>query len=231
MKQYQKGQSIQISKNFRSKEFDCHGKGCCSMTQIDEKLVEYLQKIRNHFNKPVTITSAYRCEKHNKSVGGATKSQHMLGNAADIVVSGVASREVAKYAESIGILGIGLYETSKDGYFTHIDTRTAKKFWYGQSEEPRTTFGGTQSNSNNDDTEYHKTNSKYSIKLIYLYKGDKGRDVQIIQELLIIRGYNIQATGIFDQATYEAVLNFQKKNNLSPDGVIGSKTMLALLTA
>ena len=74
MKQYQKGQSIQISKNFRSKEFDCHGKGCCSTTQIDEKLVEYLQKIRDHFNKPVTITSAYRCEKHNKSVGGATKS-------------------------------------------------------------------------------------------------------------------------------------------------------------
>ena len=67
----------------------------------------------------------------------------MQGRAADIVVQGVSSREVAKYAESIGILGIGLYETSADGYFTHIDTRTTKSFWYGQNEQPRTTFGGT----------------------------------------------------------------------------------------
>jgi uncharacterized protein YcbK (DUF882 family) len=58
----------------------------------------------------------------------------MKGKAADIVVQGVSSREVAKYAESIGILGIGLYETSADGYFTHIDTRTTKSFWYGQNE-------------------------------------------------------------------------------------------------
>jgi uncharacterized protein YcbK (DUF882 family) len=49
-------------------------------------------------------------------------------------VKGVAPREVAKYAESIGIKGVGLYETSVDGHFTHIDTRTSKSFWYGQSE-------------------------------------------------------------------------------------------------
>ena len=39
--------------------------------------------------------------------------------------------EIAKYAESIGVLGIGLYETDKDGHFVHIDTRTKKSFWYG----------------------------------------------------------------------------------------------------
>jgi uncharacterized protein YcbK (DUF882 family) len=93
--------------------------------------VEYVQRIRDHFGKPVTITSPYRCEVHNAKVSGATRSNHMQGKAADIVVQGVSSREVAKYAESIGILGIGLYETAKDGYFTHIDTRTSKAFWYG----------------------------------------------------------------------------------------------------
>lgn len=39
---YVKGKSTQLSKNFKSTEFDCHGSGCCSETLIDEKLVDYL---------------------------------------------------------------------------------------------------------------------------------------------------------------------------------------------
>ena len=50
--------------------------------------------------------------------------------AADIAVRGIAPAEVAKYAEFIGILGIGLYETDVDGYFVHVDTRTTKSFSY-----------------------------------------------------------------------------------------------------
>ena len=237
MIEFKKGDSAQISKNFQFKEFDCQGKGCCSKTIIDEKLVAYVQQIRDHFGKPVTITSPYRCEVHNKRVGGATKSYHMQGRAADIVVQGVSSREVAKYAESIGILGIGLYETSADGYFTHIDTRTTKSFWYGQNEAPRTTFGGTPANTTPDTTPaetkpstYHKSSSKYSVQLLYLQKGDRGRDVQILQELLKIRGYNVETSGEFDEATKTAVKDFQKKTNQSQDGVVGAKTMEKLLT-
>ena len=243
MVEFEKGRSDKIAKNFQYKEFDCHGQGCCSTTIIDEKLVEYVQRIRDHFGKPVTITSSYRCEVHNRRVGGATKSYHMRGQAADIVVQGVSSREVAKYAESIGILGIGLYETSKDGYFTHIDTRTTKSFWYGQSGQPRTTFGGTPttSASNTSTTTtptpqpaeqsiYHKSSNKYTVKLLYLQKGDIGRDVQILQELLKIRGYNIETSGNFDTLTYNAVINFQKKTNINVDGIVGSQTMEKLLT-
>ena len=243
MIEFEKGRSDKISKNFQYKEFDCHGQGCCSTTIIDEKLVEYVQQIRDHFGKPVTITSAYRCEVHNRRVGGATKSYHMRGQAADIVVQGVSSREVAKYAESIGILGIGLYETSKDGYFTHIDTRTTKSFWYGQSGQPRTTFGGTPTTPTpstpttsiptsqpTEPSTYHKSSNKYTVKLLYLQKGDKGRDVQILQELLKIRGYNIETSGNFDTLTYNAVINFQKKTNINADGIVGSQTMEKLLT-
>jgi uncharacterized protein YcbK (DUF882 family) len=79
MNQYKKGEKISLSKNFSSNEFDCHGKNCCSTTKIDSKLIEYLQKIREHFNKPIIISSGYRCEKHNKKIGGATKSYHMKG--------------------------------------------------------------------------------------------------------------------------------------------------------
>lgn len=240
MIEFKKGDSAQISKNFQYKEFDCHGSGCCSTTIIDEKLVEYVQRIRDHFGKPVTITSPYRCEVHNRRVGGATKSYHMQGKAADIVVQGVSSREVAKYAESIGILGIGLYETSADGYFTHIDTRTTKSFWYGQNEQPRTTFGGTPTTTPaapsapttkpNTQSVYHKSSSKYNVKLLYLQKGDKGRDVQILQELLKIRGYNVETSGEFDTLTYNAVVDFQKKTKIDADGIVGSQTMEKLLT-
>ena len=128
---YRKGQGVKLSTYFTSNEFDCHGSGCCSSTLINPELVKYLQKIREHFNAPITVTSAYRCITHNSRVGGATGSRHTKGDAADIVVKGVSPREVAKYAESIGIKGIGLYETSADGFFTHIDTRPTKSFWYG----------------------------------------------------------------------------------------------------
>lgn len=243
MLEFKKGRADYIAKNFQYKEFDCHGSGCCSTTIIDEKLVEYVQKIRDHFGKPVTITSPYRCEVHNRRVGGATKSYHMQGKAADIVVQGVSSREVAKYAESIGILGIGLYETSKDGYFTHIDTRTTKSFWYGQSEQPRTTFGGTPTTTTpstpatptptpqpEKPSTYHKSSSKYTVKLLYLQKGDIGRDVQILQELLKIRGYKIETSGEFDTLTYNAVVDFQRKTKIGADGIVGSQTMEKLLT-
>ena len=139
---HKKGQATKLSENFTSLEFDCHGSGCCSETIINPKLVEYVQKIRDHFGKSITVTSGYRCPVHNKRIGGATGSRHSKGDAADIVVSGVAPREVAKYAESIGIKGIGLYETNADGHFTHVDTRDVKSFWYGQNEAKRTTFGG-----------------------------------------------------------------------------------------
>ena len=39
---YTKGQAVQLSANFKSTEFDCHGNGCCSETLVDQKLVNYL---------------------------------------------------------------------------------------------------------------------------------------------------------------------------------------------
>ena len=149
VKTYQESSKVQLSKNFNSYEFRCGlGNSCsCSTILIDDKLVEYLQKIRDHFGKPVKITSAYRCDSYNKSIGGATGSYHSKGMAVDIVVEGVAPKDVAQYAESIGIEGIGLYETSNDGYFVHIDTRTTKSFWYGQAQTYRSTFGGLSASS------------------------------------------------------------------------------------
>lgn len=142
IKIYKKGAADQLAENFKAWEFDCHGNGCCTQTPVDEKLVKFLQQIRSHFGKPVIIT-AYRCPTYNAKVANAaSRSYHTYGQAADIHINGVAPVEIAKYAESIGVLGIGLYETEKDGYFVHVDTRTSKSFWYGHAQEKRVSFGG-----------------------------------------------------------------------------------------
>ncbi len=115
-----------VSANFRVKEFACADG--TDPVFIDSELVTVLQKIRTHFGKSVTITSAYRTPTRNKSVGGTTYSQHQYGKAADIKITGVSPVKVAKYAETLlkNSGGIGTYST-----FTHIDVRQTKARWKG----------------------------------------------------------------------------------------------------
>lgn len=138
IKTYKKGDSTKLSENFRASEFDCPGTGCCTETPIDEKLVDCLQKIRDHFGKPIVIL-AYRCPTHNARTPNASPtSRHCMGMAADFHIDGIPCTEIAKFAESIGIKGIGLYDD-----FVHIDTRNNKSFWFGHAQEYRATFGGS----------------------------------------------------------------------------------------
>lgn len=116
----------QLSRNFKVKEFACTDGS--DPIFIDSELVDVLQKIRNHFGKPVTITSAYRTPTKNKACGGTTYSQHLYGKAADIKISGITPKALAAYAEKLlpKSGGIGIY-----GTFTHIDVRAAKARWKG----------------------------------------------------------------------------------------------------
>ena len=117
--------NVRLSTNFKVKEFACQDGS--DPIFIDSELVSILQKIRNHFGKPVNITSAYRTATHNKKVGGTSFSQHLYGKAADIKVQGIVPSEVAKYAETLlDEGGIGIYNT-----FTHIDVRSTKSRWQG----------------------------------------------------------------------------------------------------
>lgn len=210
-----KGKAVQLSKNFTSIEFDCHGTNCCTETVIDAKLVDFLQQIRTHFGKAVTVSSAYRCEVHNSRTPNASKqSKHMYGMAADIVVSGVAPAEVAKYAESIGILGIGLYPPA-DGDFVHVDTRTTKSFWYGHAQEYRSTFGGGNETDND--------------KLLNL--GDTGDRVKKLQTDLKELGYTVIVNSKFDSKTDAAVRKFQRDFKLTVDGIVGPATEAAIKLA
>lgn len=225
IKTYQKTSTAKLSENFKVSEFACNGVGCCSTVKIDTALVSYLQKIRDYFGATVTINSGYRCETHNKAVGGATGSKHRLGMAADIVVKGVKPAEVAKYAESIGILGIGLYETASDGYFVHIDTRTTKAFWYGQKQAYRSTFGGAPKKP---------YSGKFPVlpEKGYLKKGDTGAQVVRLQNFLNWYGsYGLKSDGDFGIKTENAVKAFQKANGLKVDGQFGVKSLAKAKTS
>ena len=221
IKTYKRGDSTKLSANFRVSEFLCHGSGCCTQGKVDEKLVQILQQIRDHFGKPVHITSAYRCAAWNKRVGGVSRSYHLSGQAADIKVEDTAPAEVAKYAESIGVLGIGLYETDSDGHFVHVDTRTTKSFWYGQKGEKRESFGGAQTKQEKGD---------YTVEMRNLKKGCTGEDVRALQILLAGRGCSCgNADGSFGAKTESAVKAYQKKTGLTQDGIAGEKTVSNLL--
>ena len=76
-------------KHFRIQEFVCHC-GCEMPAEarqnIEALVADVLDPLREAYGKPIYVNSGYRCEKHNKAVGGVPKSQHMLGQAADISV-------------------------------------------------------------------------------------------------------------------------------------------------
>ena len=123
-----------LAPGFKVREFRCRDGS--DVVMIDQTLVVLLQAIREHFGKPITITSGYRTAAHNAAVGGAKSSQHLLGRAADFYVEGVPVATVAAYAETLlpGRGGIGRYPkdakhpTRKTGW-VHIDTRAGKSRW------------------------------------------------------------------------------------------------------
>lgn len=112
-----------ISIHFNRREFACH---CgCGFAAVDKKLNEVLEDIRNHFDMPLIINSACRCADYNIKVGGAKKSQHVLGMAADIIIMNVHPNRVADYVEEVHKeCSTGRY----DG-FTHIDVRNVVAHW------------------------------------------------------------------------------------------------------
>ena len=115
-----------VSTNFRVKEFACADGS--DPVFISPDLVSVLQKIRTHFGKPITITSAYRTPTHNAKIGGVSDSRHLFGIAADIKVKEISPLRVAQYAEQLltNKGGIGVYAT-----FVHIDVRPTKARWNG----------------------------------------------------------------------------------------------------
>jgi len=126
--------SQKVLNNFTLREF-MQRDGKVDFVRMDSVILTAIQQIRNHFGKPVIITSAYRSKKYNKSIGGVSNSAHILGKAIDFKVIGVSIKEVRQYIKHnfgwLGIKGLGIYRT-----FTHIDCKNRNKntlgLWHGR---------------------------------------------------------------------------------------------------
>ena len=113
-----------ISPYFDRSEFAC--KCGCGFATVDIELLRVLEEIRWNFGRPVIISSGCRCISHNMLIGGHTRSKHVQGIAADIIVQGTPSRIVRDhlYTRYYNQYGIGAYDT-----FTHIDVRDKEARW------------------------------------------------------------------------------------------------------
>lgn len=243
VKTYKKGDTTKLSENFSVYEFSCNGKGCCSETPIDDNLVKYLQMIRDHFGAEVTISCGHRCATYNAKVkNAAKKSKHIDGLAADIKVAGVKPIEVAKYAESIGVKGIGHYDT-----FVHIDTRTKKSFWYSHAQEYRSTFGGSvKTKESTTVLEWQKAALSDGFDFPkYGADGSWGSECESVAKSAVVKrriqyryknltkivqkAVGAEIDGLCGFDTEAAIKAYQKANGLTADGIVGINTWKKIL--
>lgn len=116
-------------KFFKKEELACP---CCGSFVHNNEALCKLDLLRSLVNRPLYINSAYRCPKHNASVGGSTSSQHMLGTAFDIKASFPSERaELITCAFLAGFSRVIVYKN-----FVHVDTKGDKKLlWVGDYEK------------------------------------------------------------------------------------------------
>lgn len=130
-----------ITPHFKFSDIVCP---CCERVKIlpgTFRHMAILEDMRNELGFPLIINSGYRCPDHNRRIGGAARSWHMIfatdvrpawrTEADDGTVDDVEFlkridrfRKLAETIPEIG--GIGRYNT-----FTHIDTRLGRMTWRG----------------------------------------------------------------------------------------------------
>jgi zinc D-Ala-D-Ala carboxypeptidase len=108
------------SAHFRFIEFASLTRGGCRGTgwiEVKKELVRGLERYRRLVGGPVAIVSGFRDPEKNRCVGGASGSQHLYGNAADVppVLSLDRVRSLHRFS------GIGIQRAT--GRVRHVDVR------------------------------------------------------------------------------------------------------------
>lgn len=99
------------------------------LKKIDLSLIELLRKINDITSKTINLVCGYRSIKTNEFLrktnkGVAKHSRHILGQAADINLSGVSQKELRNIAKSLKMGGVGYYSR-----FVHVDIRPKLAYW------------------------------------------------------------------------------------------------------
>lgn len=93
--------------DFNTEDFDCR---CgCGLNNMKPVFLWKLQQCRTEANVPFIVTSGSRCKTYNKSVGGKLSSEHLTGEAVDIVVQNSTVRfKIVRAAIEVGFRRVGI---------------------------------------------------------------------------------------------------------------------------
>ena len=106
-------------KHFKQSEFTC--KCGCGLNNMNLKVVQIADQIREHFGRPCIVNSGSRCTSHNKKVGGVANSRHLSGKAIDLYVEGVSGNTLLSYTKQLVNQGKLRYTYLIGGNAVHID--------------------------------------------------------------------------------------------------------------
>ena len=109
--------------NFTKDEFTC--KCDCGVTNMDRYFLTCLQSLRNSYNRPMVITSGYRCPDYNDRMSTTGRDgPHTTGMAADIYVTGEDAYDLlVDVFERTWFTGIGVHQRGRwNQRFIHLDT-------------------------------------------------------------------------------------------------------------
>lgn len=106
-------------KYFKIEEFACKH---CGQIRMDPFFLERVDRLREFYGKPLTVTSGYRCPVHNAAVSSTgTTGPHTTGHAADFLVARGEALELLRVAINMkAFTGIGINQKGA-GRFLHLD--------------------------------------------------------------------------------------------------------------
>lgn len=114
-------------KYFSPNELKCKC-GKCDSTghEMDDNFMQRLVMLRMQFNRPIIITSAYRCPSYNSEISDTgEKGPHSRGKAVDIKIYGTLAYALVEMAYELSFTGIGVKQRGPmDERFVHLDTCT-----------------------------------------------------------------------------------------------------------
>jgi hypothetical protein len=68
-----------------------------ALENLQKLATHILQPVRDHFAKPLIITSGYRSPELCVKIGSTTTSQHTKGQAADFEIGGIANKDLSDW--------------------------------------------------------------------------------------------------------------------------------------
>ena len=97
---------VNSSKFFSRNEYAC--KCGCNQGFMNSNLTNLLDQLRHYYNKPIYLSSAYRCNNHSAERTKPRPGKHNEGIAVDIKCHGKEALKIMKLALEIGFTVIGV---------------------------------------------------------------------------------------------------------------------------